>query len=186
MTDLDALTAACLDDPDGEGRLAVLSDWLEERGDARADAVRRVLRWRALVSAARPEEVPDDGEDYAALLRNTAEALGPAAARLWACACLRGGTIREPTWATRPPWRWPRRATCAGWNSSGWTGCPSPSRPFPRCGGPSARTQPTHKPPVGVVRQERSNGPPRVRTGPGSSATVKTWKAGGSVERLAR
>jgi uncharacterized protein (TIGR02996 family) len=90
MTDLDALTAACLDDPDDEGRLAVLSDWLEEHGDARADALRRVLRWRALVSAARPEEVPDDCEDYAALLRNTAEALGQADARLWACACLRG------------------------------------------------------------------------------------------------
>src|SRR5262249_50581974 len=45
-TDLNALTAACLDDPDDEGRLAVLSDWLEERGDARADAVRRVVRWR--------------------------------------------------------------------------------------------------------------------------------------------
>src|SRR5262249_41795515 len=56
----------------------------------------------------------------------------------------RRGTIREPTWATRPPWRWRRHATCAGWNSSGWTGCPSPNRPSPRagagccCGGPSA------------------------------------------------
>jgi hypothetical protein len=38
MTDLDALTAACLDDPDDEGRLAVLGDRLEERGDARAEA----------------------------------------------------------------------------------------------------------------------------------------------------
>jgi uncharacterized protein (TIGR02996 family) len=90
MTGLDALTAACLDDPDDEARLAVLADWLEERGDARADAVRRVLRWRAAVSAARAEEVPDDCEDSAALLQNTAEALGQADARLWACACLRG------------------------------------------------------------------------------------------------
>ena len=89
MTGLDALTAACLDDPDDEGRLAVLSDWLEEHGDARADAVRRVLRWRALVAAARAEEVPDDCEDYVALLRSTALALGQAEARLWACACLR-------------------------------------------------------------------------------------------------
>jgi hypothetical protein len=90
MTDLDALTAACLDDPDDEARLAVLGDWLEEHDDARADAVRRVLRWRALVSAARPEGVPDDSEDLAALLQNTAQALGQADARLWACACLRG------------------------------------------------------------------------------------------------
>jgi uncharacterized protein (TIGR02996 family) len=89
MTDLDALTAACLDDPDDEARLGVLADWLEERGDARADALRGVLRWRALVSAARPEEVPDDCEDPAALLLNTAEALGPPDARLWASACLR-------------------------------------------------------------------------------------------------
>jgi hypothetical protein len=110
MTDLDALTAACLDDPDGEARLAVLGDWLEEHGDARADAVRRVLRWRAAVSAARPEEVPNDSEDLAAVglrlparpalaarefrvladwLENTAQALGPADARQWACACLR-------------------------------------------------------------------------------------------------
>jgi hypothetical protein len=41
------------------------------------------------VSAARPEEVPDDCDDLLALLRNTAEALGQADARLWACACLR-------------------------------------------------------------------------------------------------
>jgi hypothetical protein len=53
-----------------------------------------VLRWRALVSAARAEEVPDEqadehlGEAWA-LLENTAEALGQADARLWACACLR-------------------------------------------------------------------------------------------------
>jgi hypothetical protein len=90
MTDLDALTAACINDPDDEGRLAVLGDWLEEHDDARADALRGVLRWRALVSAARPEEVPDDCEDPAALLLNTAEALGHPGARLWACACLRG------------------------------------------------------------------------------------------------
>jgi uncharacterized protein (TIGR02996 family) len=89
MTDLDALTAACLDDPDDEARLAVLADWLEERGDARADTVRSVLRCGRLVSAARAEEVPDDCEDYAALLRNMAEALGQPDARLWACACLR-------------------------------------------------------------------------------------------------
>jgi uncharacterized protein (TIGR02996 family) len=89
MTDLDALTAACIDHPDDEGRLAVLADWLEEHDDDRADAVRRVLRWRALVSAARAEEVPDDCEGPAALLLNTAEALGQADARLWACACLR-------------------------------------------------------------------------------------------------
>jgi hypothetical protein len=95
MTDLDALTAACLDDPDDEGRLAVLGDWLEEHDDARADAVRRVLRWRALVSAASAEEVPDDSEDLAALLQNTAQALGPADARLWACACLRRLALLE-------------------------------------------------------------------------------------------
>src|SRR5262249_33821782 len=89
MTDLDALTAASIDDPDDEGRLAVLAVWLEEHDDARADAVRSVLRWRALVSAARPEEVPDDCEDYVALVRNTAQALGGADARLWACSCLR-------------------------------------------------------------------------------------------------
>src|SRR5262245_52603187 len=89
MTDLDALTAACLDDPDDEGRLLVLGDWLEEHDDARADAVRSVLRWRALVSAARPEEVPDDCEAPAAPLRSTAEAQGHPDARLWACACLR-------------------------------------------------------------------------------------------------
>ena len=89
MTGLDALTAACLDDPDDEGRLAVLGNWLEEHGDARADAARRILRWRALVSVARAEEVPDDCEDYVALLRSTAEALGQPDARLWACACLR-------------------------------------------------------------------------------------------------
>jgi hypothetical protein len=89
MTDLDALTTACLEGPDDEARLAVLGDWLEEHEDARADAVRRALRWRALVSAARAEEVPDDCEDSAALLRSTAEALGHQDARLWACACLR-------------------------------------------------------------------------------------------------
>jgi uncharacterized protein (TIGR02996 family) len=89
MIGLDALTAACLDDPDDEGRLAVLSDWLEERGDARADAVRCILRWRALASPARAEEVPDDCEDYLALLRSTAEGLGRPDARLWACSCLR-------------------------------------------------------------------------------------------------
>jgi uncharacterized protein (TIGR02996 family) len=89
MTDLDALTAACIGDPDDEARLGVLADWLEEHDDARADAVRSVLRWRALVSSARAEEVPDDCEDPAALLRSTAEALGQADARLWACACLR-------------------------------------------------------------------------------------------------
>src|SRR5262245_21563380 len=89
MTDLVALTAACIEGPDDEGRLAVLGDWLEERGDGRADTVRRVLRWRAVVSAARPEEAPDDSEDLVALLRSTAEALGGADARLWACACLR-------------------------------------------------------------------------------------------------
>src|SRR5262249_38325137 len=73
MTDLDALTAACLDDPDDdEARIAVLADWLEERGDARADAVRRVPRWRAAVSAARPEEIPNDSEDIAGLLHSTA------------------------------------------------------------------------------------------------------------------
>jgi hypothetical protein len=94
MTDLDALTAACIDDPDDEARLAVLSDWLEEHDDARADAVRRVRRWRALVSAASAEEVPDEqadehpGEAWA-LLENTAKALGQADGRLWACACLR-------------------------------------------------------------------------------------------------
>jgi hypothetical protein len=59
----------------------VLSDWLEEHDDARADAVRRVLRWRALVSAAGAEELPAEqadehlGEAWA-LLENTAEALG--------------------------------------------------------------------------------------------------------------
>src|SRR5262249_31852931 len=74
MTDLDALTAACLDDPDDEGRLAVLGDWLEERGDARVDAVRSALRWRAAVSGARAEEGPDDCEDFAALLLTTARA----------------------------------------------------------------------------------------------------------------
>jgi hypothetical protein len=89
LSDRDALTAACLDDPDDEGRLAVLADGLEERGDARADAVRRVPRWRAAVSAARPEEIPNDSEDLAGLLRVTAEVLGAADARLWACACLR-------------------------------------------------------------------------------------------------
>jgi uncharacterized protein (TIGR02996 family) len=89
MTDLDALTAACIEGPDDEGRLAVLADWLEERGDGRADAVRRILHWRAAVSAARPEEVPDDCADHVALVRNTAQALGHADARLWACACLR-------------------------------------------------------------------------------------------------
>jgi hypothetical protein len=49
----------------------------------------RALRWRALVTAARPEEIPDDSEDLVALLRSTAEALGQADARLWARACLR-------------------------------------------------------------------------------------------------
>jgi hypothetical protein len=86
---VEAGAAACLDDPGDEGRLAVLADWLEERGDARADAARRVLRWRALVSVARAEEIPDDCEGPAALPQNTAEALGQADARLWACACLR-------------------------------------------------------------------------------------------------
>jgi hypothetical protein len=48
-----------------------------------------VLRWRAAVTAARPEEVPDDCEDLAGLMHMTALALGQAEARLWACACLR-------------------------------------------------------------------------------------------------
>jgi uncharacterized protein (TIGR02996 family) len=89
MTALSALTAACLDDPDDEGRFAVLSDWLEEHDDDRADAVRRVPRWRAAVAAARPEEIPNDSEDLVGLLRFTAEALGGPDARLWACSCLR-------------------------------------------------------------------------------------------------
>jgi uncharacterized protein (TIGR02996 family) len=36
MTDLDALTAACLEGPDDEARLAVLGDWLEEHDDRQA------------------------------------------------------------------------------------------------------------------------------------------------------
>jgi hypothetical protein len=77
----------------------VLSDWLEEHDDDRADAVRRVPRWRAAVSAVRAEEVPDDSEDDGALLRSTAEALGQADARLWACACLRLLPLLEGAWA---------------------------------------------------------------------------------------
>jgi hypothetical protein len=46
----------------------VLADWLEDRSDAaadaRADAVRRVLRWREAVRDARAEEVPDDGRRW--------------------------------------------------------------------------------------------------------------------------
>jgi hypothetical protein len=52
------------------------------------------------VSAASAEELPDEqadehpGEAWA-LLENTAEALGQADARLWACACLRGLPLVE-------------------------------------------------------------------------------------------
>src|SRR5262249_35738544 len=53
------------------------------------------FRWRALVSAARAEEAPDDCEGPAALLLNTSEALGQPDARLWACACLRGLPLLE-------------------------------------------------------------------------------------------
>jgi hypothetical protein len=67
----------------------MLADWLEDHGDTRADAVRRVLRWRAAERDTRAEEVPDDCEDAVALQRSTALALGEADPRLWACACLR-------------------------------------------------------------------------------------------------
>jgi uncharacterized protein (TIGR02996 family) len=89
MTTLDALTAACLDAPDDGARLAVLADWLEERGDARAAPLRRLGRWRDAVAAARAEEAPDERGDMVARVRATAEALGDADARLWACSCLR-------------------------------------------------------------------------------------------------
>jgi hypothetical protein len=125
MTDLPVLTA-CFDGPDDEGRLAVLADWLEDHGDARA-AVRRLFRWREAVRGARAEEVLDDGEDVVALARSTALALGEADARLWACAWLRVLPLLEGGDGPALPDDRRRRCVVAG-AASCWTTAPAGSR----------------------------------------------------------
>src|SRR5262245_50873320 len=87
MTGLDALTAACLEGPDNEARLPALSDWLEERGDGRAAAVRRVPLRRAAVAAARPEEIPNDSEGLVAAVPGqvVSSSAGPGPGRVERC-----------------------------------------------------------------------------------------------------